>query len=569
METGGFIGFPGDGTIHISCLAGAPHELLMRSQNGAYIAAMQKIEGLSRHIQYLEGELGGQKQAFEGMVNKVPILLGITNMQNPAADDPSAVLDEQGHRSCASKVVLGLGMAYPAALDAPPQGVHLKYWSKKSFSGRTVKPGKKTGQHKPDKNVGQLWIEDETGNIIPGYVAHSIREILTSCFHSLAWTGQAMAHSRELGHEARVYIHNILGGHFPFLLICEGGRWKINELITHAYSGFAGTHLNKKKRARSESTTSDSETEAPRAKAPKQAAESQPSHATPSSPSPEPWSIDSSNSSSHPLLDPNIALFTIQDHEDTGMDPVSVTTSPPAASVDIPPPPVLPSSPQPTTSTHATVAQNASTHIGPEGVEQVHYQPASGDSQRMNGTSLSLQEQRDNLPNIVRAPEAPARNVTNSPTPPTTTTSDTPHVGALPQIPIPKPFAVTTRSRAPTTQTAQPESEVLTATVPEPSHTTDRPLDSDGDVTTSEPATVTTSQQGRRRGPVKAADKRNPNTISIQSFHMRDQIKENPDILYTEWQQLFAALGPAQRKVYQDEVTRARRERKGKDCAVS
>lgn len=178
------------------------------------------------------------------MVNKVPILLGITRVQDHAANN-LAQQDQQGNLLHAGKVVLGHGMVYPSAPSAPPQGVQLKFWSKTIFSGRTKKGKKKTGQHKSNKNIGQSWVEDEAGNIISGYVAHSIREILASCFHSLAWTGQAPLYSRELGHEARVYIHNVLGAHFPFLLICEGGRWKINELITQAYSGFVGTHLKK------------------------------------------------------------------------------------------------------------------------------------------------------------------------------------------------------------------------------------------------------------------------------------------------------------------------------------
>lgn len=48
-------------SLEFSCLAAAPHELLMRSQNAAYLAAMQKIDSLTRQIQHLQGELGGQK----------------------------------------------------------------------------------------------------------------------------------------------------------------------------------------------------------------------------------------------------------------------------------------------------------------------------------------------------------------------------------------------------------------------------------------------------------------------------------------------------------------------------
>ena len=146
--------------------------------------------------------------AFDSMVTKIPILLGISDAHAPSDIGNTSV---QHRGSGTGKVLLGLGIDYPVAPDAPPPGVTLKYWMKSSYNSCTIKKGKKTGQHKSNKNVGQIWIEDENGQPISGYITKSIHGMLMTSFHSLLWTGQAPVQFHELGYEACVYIHNVLG----------------------------------------------------------------------------------------------------------------------------------------------------------------------------------------------------------------------------------------------------------------------------------------------------------------------------------------------------------------------
>ncbi len=89
-------------------------------------------------------------------------------------------------------------------------------------------------------------------------VDKEIREILRSVLHSLAWSGQAAALQDALTHEARVYIHVVLSRRFPFLLLCDGGTWKINELIKQMYHGFKGSQIKRSKATVKTETTDGS-----------------------------------------------------------------------------------------------------------------------------------------------------------------------------------------------------------------------------------------------------------------------------------------------------------------------
>lgn len=89
----------------------------------------------------------------------------------------------------------------------------------------------KQGPHDDRVNVGQKFVEDESGQTVSGIVARDIREVLRSLLHSLVWSHQAAPTQDLLTYEARVYIHVLLSRRFPFLLLCEGGTWKINSTL--------------------------------------------------------------------------------------------------------------------------------------------------------------------------------------------------------------------------------------------------------------------------------------------------------------------------------------------------
>lgn len=48
-------------SLKVACITQAGPEMLLRSQNAAYIAATHQIESLSQQIQHLEGQVVGQK----------------------------------------------------------------------------------------------------------------------------------------------------------------------------------------------------------------------------------------------------------------------------------------------------------------------------------------------------------------------------------------------------------------------------------------------------------------------------------------------------------------------------
>ena len=149
--------------------------------------------------------------------------------------------------------------------------------------------------------------------------------MLLACFYSLVWSGQATSQSQKLSHEGRVFIHTALSRHFPFLLLCQGGQWKINELIIQNYSSFAKMHLSRKKsrkeksskRRQADSSSGESVggVDAPPAKVPK--VSNTASHGSPilSSLLPSP----STNPSSHLLLEPGANLFVLNNPSQTDL----------------------------------------------------------------------------------------------------------------------------------------------------------------------------------------------------------------------------------------------------------
>lgn len=177
------------------------------------------------------------RETRDTLISKIPQLIGM----DPGPVHVNNVIQSSAPASCSCKTraILGLNWQYPTPPARPPTSVEFKYWDRESYTGRIIRGGGKGGQHDASENVGQTFIEDENGDVIDGYVAKDIRDMLGSLFQSLVWSGQATPNSKSLPHEARVYVHVSLAHHFPFLLLCAGGRWKINELIMQAYSSFA------------------------------------------------------------------------------------------------------------------------------------------------------------------------------------------------------------------------------------------------------------------------------------------------------------------------------------------
>ncbi|KAI0801484.1 hypothetical protein C8Q74DRAFT_1365079 [Fomes fomentarius] len=123
------------------------------------------------------------------------------------------------------------------------QGNRVRFLGQWVYLRRHKKALTTEGFHDGFKNIMQLFVEDENGNAVEGTEAKEIRETLWSLLHSLVWTGQAAATYNTLSYEVEVYIHVMLSRHWPLLLFCEYGTWKINLLIKQMLSGFASTHI--------------------------------------------------------------------------------------------------------------------------------------------------------------------------------------------------------------------------------------------------------------------------------------------------------------------------------------
>ncbi|KAI0366773.1 hypothetical protein BV20DRAFT_1055428 [Pilatotrama ljubarskyi] len=228
-----------DGTVlgqHIVCVSRASEERLLSTGNVAYTLAKDKIKVLTHELHTLRIEANMQRKLYEELVSKVPQLLGmVSNVDHDSLEAMAVSSVVHG------RVVLGLGWVYPQP-RTQPEGVTFRYWYASDYKERPNKGGKQ-GQHDNSVNVAQRFVEDEQGQPVSGTVAKDIREMLRSLLHSLVWSGQAAASQDHLPHEARVYIHVSLSRRFPFLLLCDGGGWKINALIKQMYHGFSGHHI--------------------------------------------------------------------------------------------------------------------------------------------------------------------------------------------------------------------------------------------------------------------------------------------------------------------------------------
>ncbi|KAI0354176.1 hypothetical protein OH77DRAFT_513233 [Trametes cingulata] len=224
---------------HVLCVARASEERLLSTGNVAYTLAKDRIKVLTKELHTLHIETDMQRKLYEDLVSKIPQLLGmIPNVEHESLEVTSGSSTQPIH----GRVVLGLGWVYPQRRDRP-EDVAFRYWYASDYKERPNKGGGKQGRHDENVNVAQLFVEDEQGQPVSGTVAKDIREMLRSLLHSLVWSGQAAASQDHLPHEARVYIHVSLARRFPYLLLCDGGGWKINLLIKQMYHGFSGNHI--------------------------------------------------------------------------------------------------------------------------------------------------------------------------------------------------------------------------------------------------------------------------------------------------------------------------------------
>ena len=134
-------------------------------------------------------------------------------------------------------------MIMPSAPNKDSNCSKLPYFYREGWNSREKGKAGKGGPQ--SENIGLQFAEEADGRPVTYTVAKEMRAMLNSLFHSLLANGQAAEVSNSFTHEARVYIHVTMANHFPLLLFCEGGRWKIDLMITQAYSGFWTNHGHK------------------------------------------------------------------------------------------------------------------------------------------------------------------------------------------------------------------------------------------------------------------------------------------------------------------------------------
>lgn len=130
-------------------------------------------------------------------------------------------------QQCPAQLILGRGMK-PLPPLSRAECLNTRFWSISDWNTFSKPPpqAKKGGNH----SVLYTELADQQ--------ADDLRLCVYSLFKSLASTGQAPAQASELAYEAMAYIHSNLAAMFPPLLRCEGGRWKIDKLISQLYSNW-------------------------------------------------------------------------------------------------------------------------------------------------------------------------------------------------------------------------------------------------------------------------------------------------------------------------------------------
>lgn len=137
-------------------------------------------------------------------------------------------------QQCQARVVLGRGMTRRRPLDQS-QYPDAQFWTAADWRAFT-----RPGSGCKGGNNAVLYTE------LSEQEAGDLRDCIYELLNSLASTGQAPAQAGDLGYEAKVYIHCNLANEYPTLLQCEGGRRKIERLVTQYYSNWWRDHGRKR-----------------------------------------------------------------------------------------------------------------------------------------------------------------------------------------------------------------------------------------------------------------------------------------------------------------------------------
>ena len=174
------------------------------------------------------------RNAYNEIIAAIPQLLSMTSnpFGNPipvssistTVSPPTNLVSQRSHH-----ILLGhdLVMSTPLSKSDCPR---IQYFTRDEWNRREKGKAGKGGTQ--SENIGLQFVEDANGQPVSFTIAKEMRTMLTSLFHSLLVNGQAAEVSSALTHEARAYLHVTMTNSFPLLLFCEGGRWKIDLMIS-------------------------------------------------------------------------------------------------------------------------------------------------------------------------------------------------------------------------------------------------------------------------------------------------------------------------------------------------
>lgn len=97
-----------------------------------------------------------------------------------------------------------------------------------------------------DTHDGQHFMEDENGTPVSGIVAADVRDkcdsLLTYIFRNGYGSASYKGGTGSMVYPAVSYLYRHLTTQFPWLLLCDDGKWKTDLLVTQSFSLFARTY---------------------------------------------------------------------------------------------------------------------------------------------------------------------------------------------------------------------------------------------------------------------------------------------------------------------------------------
>lgn len=227
----------------------ATHDELLRTNNKAYMGLiLAKVE--------IQAEFKVLQMAYNKLAES--LAPGQSNRPNP---DPSArPVSETPSNIANAPHAPALPLSGPTS-HLPPLKRHdypqIKYWfkqdwmtTKKCASNGVILGGLEDDDDGADnsKNISLQYVQDETGEVISGYRAREIRLTARMIWSQLELSGLAPNVWSEVTQAASTYYRSELYRLYPELRLCDG-NWKADLIATKNYSQWHSARAEKKEQS--------------------------------------------------------------------------------------------------------------------------------------------------------------------------------------------------------------------------------------------------------------------------------------------------------------------------------